>query len=73
VILVSDPDEVNAYLAAGWKLIDKHVTAADAGDRRHEVLRFVLAWQSEDPPPQRGFVAELARSFEMTPDLDDDL
>jgi hypothetical protein len=46
----SDAAGVNAYLAAGWQLIDKYLTSSEAPERRHETLHFVLAWQSEEPP-----------------------
>ena len=54
LVELTDPEEVNEYLRLGWKLIDKHVTSLEAGDRRHETLHFVLAWQSEEPPARPG-------------------
>ena len=73
VVLLSDVDEVNEHLAVGWKLIDKQVTASDVDDRRDETLHFVLAWQSDEPPPQPGFIAELTSTFEMLTEFDDEL
>lgn len=73
IILLTEPDEVNEYLSVGWKLIDKHVTASDCGDQRHETLHFVLAWQSEEPPARPGYGPEVTRSFEITVELDDEL
>jgi hypothetical protein len=52
VITVTDPALVNPYLELGWKLIDKYVTASGDSERRDETPHFVLAWQSEDPPPK---------------------
>jgi hypothetical protein len=54
VLTLTDPDAVNVYLELGWKLIDKHVSASDDSPRRHEVLHFVLAWQSEEAPQHPG-------------------
>ena len=56
VIDLSCPDDVNAYLSLGWKLVDKHVTASETDDVRHETMHFVLAWQSEDSagPPRHA-------------------
>ena len=73
VLLLSDPDEVNDYLSVGWKLIHKHVTVSDSGDRRDESLYFALAWQSEEPPARPGFAPELTGSSEMPMDFDDEL
>jgi hypothetical protein len=54
LVVVTEADEVNEYLAVGWKLIDKHVTSAESVQLRQETMRFVLAWQSEDPPLRPG-------------------
>lgn len=53
VVRVQDVDEANQYLALGWKLIDKYVTARDL-EHRDETLHFLLAWQNEDAPPIPG-------------------
>jgi hypothetical protein len=64
VIGLVDPDEVNEYLALGWKLIDKHVTASESGDRRHETLHFVLAWQRDEPPALPGSASAHSGRFD---------
>jgi hypothetical protein len=71
VIALSDPDDVNEYLAVGWKLIDKHVTASKASDRRDETLHFVLAWQSDEPPARPGSTSELTTALDAPLEIDD--
>ncbi len=44
LVTLTDTDEVNAYLALGWRLLDKYVSGEIEGPR-HESLHFVLAWQ----------------------------
>jgi hypothetical protein len=73
VVILTEPDEVNEYLGLGWKLIDKHVTASDSPERRHEVFHFVLAWQSDEAPLLPGSAPTVKRTFNTTPDLDDEL
>src|ERR1700682_2736495 len=53
LVTLDDTAAVNLYLALGWTLIDKFVTAAD-GERRDETIRFVVAWQGEGPPVMPG-------------------
>jgi hypothetical protein len=71
VAVFIDPDEVNAHLSLGWKLIDKHVRSADPAEGRHETLHFVLAWQSDDPPARPGAAPVVAKSFEILADPDE--
>ena len=71
VLILTDPEEVNEHLQLGWKLIDKHVTAAESDDRRDETLHFVLAWQSEDPPVRPGVPPEAKMRFETSGDAFD--
>jgi hypothetical protein len=74
IVTLTEIQEVNEYLGMGWKLIDRHVTTKDSDDRRHETMHFVLAWQSEDPPPQPGAAPTVNR--ELNADLaevDDDI
>ena len=61
--------------ALGWKLIDKHVTAAQTGEQRDETLHFVLAWQSEDPPARPGMTTERwpEELADALPEIDDEL
>jgi hypothetical protein len=73
IITLSDADDVNDYLRVGWKLIDKHVTAADSDAVRNEAMQFVLAWQSEDPPVHPGVPDEFSTSYEPTQDFEDQL
>ncbi len=63
LIVLSDPDEVNDFLNLGWKLIDKHVTTSETAEQRHETIRFVLAWQSDDPPMRPGSVPPVTREL----------
>ena len=74
IVTLSDPDEVNDHLRLGWKLIDKVATTSDASDRRHEMLHFVLAWQTDDVPPRPGFTPELRStgSFDPPAEYDDE-
>ncbi len=73
LITLVDVEEVNNYLALGWKLIDKHVAAAQTGERRDETLHFVLAWQSDDPPAQPGMNSSLAEGLAAVPEIDVEL
>jgi hypothetical protein len=73
VMIITDADDVNEYLALGWKLIDKHVTASDTSDHRNELFHFVLAWQSDEPPAKPGWTPEVTRQFDVPLDLDDEL
>ena len=63
LLVLSDPDEVNDYLNLGWKLIDKHVTTAEAAKKRHETIHFVLAWLSDEPPARPGAVPPVTREL----------
>jgi hypothetical protein len=71
VVTLSDPAAVNDYLALGWKLVDKYVTAASDVERRDERLHFILAWQTDDPPLRPGDA--LPAALDATQPLDDDL
>jgi hypothetical protein len=73
VAVLVDPDEVNAHLALGWKLIDKHVRSSDRAEGRHETLHFVLAWQSDEPPARPGAAPAVAKDFEILADPDEDV
>jgi hypothetical protein len=68
VVELDDAEELNAYLALGWKLIDKYVTAADS-ERRDETLHFVIAWQSEDPAVTPGMTPSVAQHLDV-PEID---
>ncbi len=57
VITLLDPAAVNDHLDLGWKLIDKYVTSSPDPDRRDEILYFILAWQTDDPPQRPGDAA----------------
>ncbi len=57
VITLTDPAAVNDHLDLGWKLIDKYVTSLPEADRRDEILYFILAWQTDDPPQRPGSAA----------------
>ena len=70
VIDISEPAAVNLDL--GWKLIDKYVTTAGSSEGRHESPRFVLAWQSEDPPEGPGFSPGTKQERSVMADVDDD-
>ncbi len=70
--VLEDPDEVNRYLALGWKLIDKHVTSAMPGPR-DEKLHFVLAWQSDERPLLPGDAPKTIQQFDTTSEPDDSL
>jgi hypothetical protein len=61
--VLNNPEEVNAYLKLGWKLIDKHVTTSEAAKKRHETIHFVVAWQSEEPPARPGSVSPVTREL----------
>ncbi len=76
LVTLTDTDEVNAYLALGWRLVDKYVTGGVDGPR-HETIRFVLAWQSEDQPIKPGSEAaravdDLARHLAVEIEVDRD-
>jgi hypothetical protein len=73
VITLTDPELVNQYLDLGWKLIDKHTSASDDQERRHEVLHFVLAWQSDDEPRRPGDPRSVPRLLDPALDVDEDL
>ncbi len=68
VVDLTEPDEVNQYLGLGWKLIDKRLSACESAERRDEVLHYVLAWQSDEPPAQPGSTPRVAKIFDTTPD-----
>jgi hypothetical protein len=73
VIVLSDPQKVNQYLAQGWKLIDKHVSGAKASGERDETLHFTLAWQTDDAPAHPGSGPAVVRHRDTTPVEVDDL
>ena len=54
IVVLSDVEQANAYLALGWKLIDKYVTAGDSPERRDETMRYVVAWLSEETAVRPG-------------------
>jgi hypothetical protein len=70
LITVTDSEAVNAYLALGWKLVDKYVTASAESERRDERLHFILAWQTDDPPLHPG---DAATPLDATVAVDEDL
>ena len=53
VVTLTEPDQVNEYLKAGWTLIEKYATSSSRS-RREETIHFVLAWQSVEEPVHRG-------------------
>lgn len=69
LLTLGDTDAVNAHLKLGWRLIEKFVCQSGGG-AREESVRFVLAWQSEDPPqfPSDDPVAELEISLRAISD-----
>jgi hypothetical protein len=73
ILLLTDVDDVNAHLRLGWKLVDRHVTASGTPERRDETIHFILAWQSEEPPPRPSDVraAEMAIGDELLADPDE--
>jgi hypothetical protein len=76
LVTLTDTDEVNAYLALGWRLLDKYVTGEIEGPR-HESLHFVLAWQQEETPVKPGSEAsrvasDLARHLAVEIELERD-
>ncbi len=71
IVTLNDAEQVNRHLDAGWKLIDKYVTTEEAATQRHETLHYVLAWQSEDPPP--GTQSTTRQHWNVSPDAFDDL
>jgi hypothetical protein len=54
VVTLDDVDQVNQYLELGWRLIDKVVMQSNLEGPRHEQIRFVLAWSSDQPPQLPG-------------------
>lgn len=54
VVPLTDPAIVNQYLELGWRLIDKYVTATTDPARRDELLHYIVAWQTDDPPMRPG-------------------
>ncbi|REK12900.1 MAG: hypothetical protein DWQ37_09735 [Planctomycetota bacterium] len=73
VLTLGDPDEVNAHLQLGWKLIEKYVAGSRHPDRRDEVLHFVLAWQREETPLRPGDVPPAPESADAAVEIDDEL
>jgi hypothetical protein len=73
VMELTDAAAVNEHLALGWKLIDKHVTAAGDAVRRDETLHFILAWQSDSPPELPTALREPDRRLDETIEADDGL
>jgi hypothetical protein len=70
LLTLGDTDAVNAHLKLGWRLIEKFVCQSGSSTTREESVRFVLAWQSEDPPqfPSDDPVAELENSLRAISD-----
>jgi hypothetical protein len=73
VLLLTDPELVNRHLELGWKLIDKFVTASSNPDRRDEILHYVVAWQTDDPPMHPGATLSFQLELDVTPPSDDQL
>ncbi len=73
VASVEDVNELNRYLEAGWRLIDKMVSQANLEGPRQEQIRFVLAWLNDEPPklPGMGDVHYRAVDPTMFDDLGD--
>lgn len=70
---IEDVEELNQYLELGWRLIEKYVTQANFEGPRHEQVRFVVAWSSDEPPqlPGMGIVRTRAIDESMFDDLGD--
>jgi hypothetical protein len=73
VLLLVDPELVNQHLELGWKLIDKFVTASSNAERRDEILHYVVAWQTDDPPMYPGATLSFQLELDSTPPADDQL
>ena len=73
VALLTDPNLVNQHLELGWKLIDKFATASSDPDRRDEILHYVVAWQTDDPPMHPGSSASFQLELDPSPPADDQL
>lgn len=71
VITLEDTAEVNAHLHLGWRLIDKFVNQVGVDGTRHETVRFVLAWTTDEPPRTPGMGE--ARHALSDPTMFDDL
>jgi hypothetical protein len=54
LVTLDDVQQVNQYLALGWRLIDKTVTQGNLEGPRHEQIQFVLAWTNDEPPRLPG-------------------
>jgi hypothetical protein len=54
VVTLEDTHEVNAHLKLGWRLIDKYVTQGSIDGPRHESVKFVLSWMTDEPPQVPG-------------------
>jgi len=54
VTTLNDPRAVNEHLDLGWRLIDKFVTSSSDPGHRDEILHYILAWQTDDPPQRPG-------------------
>jgi hypothetical protein len=73
VLLLTSPELVNRHLELGWKLIDKFVTASSNPERRDEILHYVVAWQTDDPPMHPGATPSFQLELDATPPNDDQL
>jgi hypothetical protein len=73
VVLLTDPKLVNQHLELGWKLIDKFVTASSDPERRDEILHYVVAWQTDDPPMHPGSSPSFQLELDPSPPGDDEL
>ncbi len=73
VVPLTNPDSLNQYLELGWKLIEKYVTASSDPNRRDEVLHYVVAWQTDDPPLHPGSSGGGNRQFDSILQPDDQL
>lgn len=67
VVPLTDPNVVNEYLELGWRLIDKYVTASTDPARRDELLHYIVAWQTDDPPMWPGESPSYKRRLDPTP------
>ena len=64
--LLESPEQVNAYLAAGWKLIQTRTRDASANDALDQELIYSIAWFSKEeiaPHPESEFERLARRLF----------
>jgi hypothetical protein len=72
VAVLTDPAAVNEYLDLGWKLIDKFTTTAGSDARPIEVLNFVMAWQTDEPPELPGSGRPVKQEWSFSVEIDDE-